>query len=173
MIEDMRPRSGAYSYLRDGLAKFIGTLPTQALLVEVGSWKGEAACMFAARARQVVCVDSWRHGLAKECPYGWDDVIAEFMRNTQCLDNVAYWRRDSVDAASWFPLDSIDVVYIDASHIYKNVKQDIHAWFPKVKRGGIIAGHDYDIDGVKEAVIEAFGRPDMQFVDNTWAVRKA
>jgi len=37
----------------------------------------------------------------------------------------------------------LDFVYIDADHSYKSVKEDINAWAPKVREGGIVAGHDY------------------------------
>jgi predicted O-methyltransferase YrrM len=51
-----------------------------------------------------------------------------------------------------------DIVYIDASHEYEYVKEDILAWLPKVKKGGIICGDDYIIgwDGVILAVNEIF-----------------
>ena len=39
--------------------------------------------------------------------------------------------------------ESIDFVYIDARHDYKGAMQDLHAYWPKVRPGGIFAGHDY------------------------------
>ena len=36
-----------------------------------------------------------------------------------------------------------DFIYIDALHTYKSTKEDITNWYPKLKKGGIIAGHDY------------------------------
>lgn len=54
--------------------------------------------------------------------------------------------------------ESLDFVYIDADHRYVNVVEDINAWFGKVRKGGIISGHDYcrylDYFGVIEAVDE-------------------
>ena len=58
----------------------------------------------------------------------------------------------------------MDFVYIDARHDYESVLEDLDAWCPKMKPGGIIAGHDY-VDGmfaqgdfgVKSAVDEFFG----------------
>lgn len=65
----------------------------------------------------------------------------------------------SVEAAKRIPDESLDFVYIDARHDYDSVLEDLHAWYPKVKDGGIIAGHDYLRGlmngipyGVKEAV---------------------
>lgn len=57
-------------------------------------------------------------------------------------------RMTSEDAAKLFPAGSLDFVYIDANHSYEMVKQDIEMWWPKVRMGGIFAGHDY-LDGFK------------------------
>jgi predicted O-methyltransferase YrrM len=52
-------------------------------------------------------------------------------------------KKDSLEAARQFPDGSLDFVFIDASHDYESVKADINAWTKKVRRGGIVAGHDY------------------------------
>ena len=49
----------------------------------------------------------------------------------------------SVPAAELFPDQSMSFVYIDANHAEAEVEADIAAWWPKIKRGGILAGHDY------------------------------
>jgi len=52
------------------------------------------------------------------------------------------------DAASlFFPDNFFDFVYIDANHKLEFIREDIGLWWPKVKSGGIFAGHDY-LDGV-------------------------
>ena len=38
--------------------------------------------------------------------------------------------------------NSLDFIYIDANHDYDYVLQDIELWFPKLKKYGILAGHD-------------------------------
>lgn len=38
---------------------------------------------------------------------------------------------------------SLDVVYVDASHLYEHVKRDLNDWLPKLKPTGLICGHDY------------------------------
>lgn len=50
-----------------------------------------------------------------------------------------------------------DFIYIDGSHLYKDVKRDLNDWFPKLKPNGILGGHDYGNElfkGVKQAVDE-------------------
>lgn len=49
----------------------------------------------------------------------------------------------SVEAAKDFEDGELDAVYIDANHRFEFVVADIHAWLPKLKKGGIISGHDY------------------------------
>ena len=52
-------------------------------------------------------------------------------------------REASPQAAEHFRDGALDFCYIDALHQYEPVLLDMEAWFPKVKRGGILAGHDY------------------------------
>ena len=39
--------------------------------------------------------------------------------------------------------NSLDWIYIDGDHSYKGAKEDMVSWYPKVRSGGIISGHDY------------------------------
>lgn len=43
--------------------------------------------------------------------------------------------------------DGLNFVYIDAEHTEEAVAQDIAAWWPKIKVGGVLCGHDYRMDG--------------------------
>lgn len=52
--------------------------------------------------------------------------------------------------------NELDLVYIDAEHDYDNVKRDIACWYPKVRVGGILCGHDWAEIGVRTAVPQAF-----------------
>lgn len=53
---------------------------------------------------------------------------------------------DSVAAAARIPDRELDFVYLDARHDFEGVVADVHAWWPKVRIGGIFAGHDF-VDG--------------------------
>jgi hypothetical protein len=57
--------------------------------------------------------------------------------------NFTFVEKFSVDAAKDFEDGSLDFVYIDANHADPYVTQDIEAWAPKVRKGGVVSGHDY------------------------------
>lgn len=80
-------------------------------------------------------------------------------------------RSDTVEAAKDVPDGSLDFVFIDADHSYRGCKRDIEAWSSKVRRGGMISGHDYHPQkwpGVVKAVDEAFAKK-ATFPDMVWA----
>jgi len=56
---------------------------------------------------------------------------------------VTFIRKFSVDAAKEIPDGSLDFLYLDANHTLQYVIADLAAWVPKVRKGGIIAGHDF------------------------------
>jgi len=58
-------------------------------------------------------------------------------------DKVSVLRGYSSIMCHEIPDDSLDWVYIDARHDYLGCKEDIECYYPKVKRGGIVSGHDY------------------------------
>jgi len=120
--------------------------------VEVGSFKGEFARTILEKWQGTLyMVDAWYEledyndmsniGLNQ-------DAYVEAMRSINEFRDRAYMLRClSKQAVDLFPDESLDFVYIDANHEYSYVVEDIKLWYPKVKKGGIVAGHDYlDID---------------------------
>lgn len=72
-----------------------------------------------------------------------------------------------------FPDSFFDFVYIDGSHDFLSVYYDIIHYFPKVKKGGFIGGHDFSSGyGVPKAVIGCFGLDRVNFVGHDWWVVK-
>ncbi len=79
-------------------------------------------------------------------------------------DRSEIWRETSVQAGARVTSGSLDFVYLDARHSYEGVMEDLQVWFPLVRRGGLMAGHDYNdgvfvegVHGVRSAVDEFFG----------------
>ena len=83
-----------------------------------------------------------------------DKFIENVKEKLAPVDNgrIEWLIEDSVTAANRFSDEYFDYVYIDAQHEYEAVVRDIAAWFPKVKKGGVIGGDDCGVNGVKQAV---------------------
>ena len=134
-------------------------IPDGGIWVEVGVYWGQSfgyavvECLNRGKNVDMVAVDifAW--------PHEGQSMIDKF--NHEMRPVAGHYRAiqsASWDAAAQFDDASIDFVFIDADHIYEHVKKDILAWLPKVKPGGIIAGHDYNPPHeVKRAVDEIFG----------------
>ena len=60
----------------------------------------------------------------------------------------------SLNAVKQFDDETFDFVYLDSRHDYRSVYDDISAWYPKVKRGGILAGHDYFYRNSRRNLVE-------------------
>lgn len=75
------------------------------------------------------------------------------------INNIILVRNDSISESKNHSDNFFDIVYIDASHEYEDVKNDILSWLPKIKKDGIICGDDYieGWPGVVQAVNEVFG----------------
>lgn len=81
-----------------------------------------------------------------------------------CLDILSPYKDRSVVVKAYSPEisnefedESLDFVYIDALHTYEAVREDINSWWPKVKKSGVISGHDFNREvwpGVVKAVEE-------------------
>lgn len=64
----------------------------------------------------------------------------------------------SKDAVKFIEQQSNDFVFIDAEHTYEACREDMRLWYPKVRRGGLLCGHDYTMAGVNRAVNEFAGQ---------------
>jgi hypothetical protein len=82
----------------------------------------------------------------------------------------------SVNVSEEFSDGHFDLVFIDGDHSFEGVREDIEAWWPKVRKGGWIGGHDYlktgNFPGVHKAVDMSFGDNVELDEDSTWWVRK-
>lgn len=145
--------------------------------VEIGAWQG---CSTAFMAVEIInsgkkirldVVDRWGRyaldGLNTKNPEKLPDdlVYKMFLDNIEPVKEVVQFTNifhmDSVESTKYYKDDSLDFIFIDADHTYEGVMRDLKAWYPKLKFGGHIAGHDYFNDeGVRQAVKDFFERKD-------------
>ena len=72
-------------------------------------------------------------------------------------------KKFSLEASKEVPDGSLDFVFVDANHEYQSVKEDMAAWYPKVRKQGLFAGHDYkSFGGVTQAVNEFAAEKKLQ-----------
>lgn len=123
-----------------------------AKFVEIGSWKGRSSVFMGVeifnsnKNIEFFCVDTWK-GSSEHVGMdilNEDGLYKEFINNIEPLKNIIKpIRMTSEEASKMFADGSLDFAFIDAGHDYESVKNDISYWYPKVKSGGILAGHDY------------------------------
>ena len=126
--------------------------------VEIGVDKGGFSqhIMNKSDMRKYYCIDTWQDNFGSDFkPNYFDpDGGARFKEAKTTLTPYIKEERlmmivnTGLNASKYFGSESIDFCYIDGDHSFDGIYNDIMAWTPKVKVGGIIAGHDYK-DGPK------------------------
>jgi hypothetical protein len=126
---------------------------------EIGVERGlysEVLCQANPELR-LLCVDAWqpyKHYREHVTQAKLDAFYAETVQRLQPYP-CTIRRGWSVVEAERVKDGSLHFVYIDSNHTYQHVVCDLEAWEPKVKSGGVIAGHDYgraSVGQVKEAI---------------------
>lgn len=129
--------------------------------VEVGVRKGDYSVLILQRSRlsRFFSVDPWMEFSRRE----WDDKANVTQAQQDTIYKLAVQqlcpfhlrsvvlRMMSSEASHLFREEQLDFVYLDAQHHLEGIQADLELWFPKVKKGGIFAGHDY-LDGEIEGV---------------------
>ena len=133
-------------------------------VAEVGVWMGRSTKALAHRNTGIIwAVDTWEgvpdDSMQSELYTDPEHAHLQFqhhLRNEIATGQVVPLRMTSLDAAAQLLADGVrlDMVFVDADHRYEACRDDIRAWSALVKRGGIIAGHDYGWPGVNRAVKE-------------------
>lgn len=142
--------------------------------IEIGTWLGKSTCFMAELIKEgnlpikFYGIDNFKGEInaTDQQKIVADEgglVYNKFLRNMKdagVIDYVTAINMDSVQAAALFDNQSFDFIFLDAEHLYDNVKRDLQAWYPKLKRTGIMGGHDYHLvnSPVKEAVDEYFSK---------------
>lgn len=125
-------------------------LYNNAKFVEVGCWKGKSVAFAGVEiinsGKNIILdvVDTFK-GSDEHKDLDTSNLYNEFLKNIEPVKSVIgnVHQMTSVEASKLYEDNSLDFVYIDAAHDYESVKQDLIAWYPKVKKGGLFGGDDY------------------------------
>jgi len=113
--------------------------------------------------------DSEKSGLYQDMDHNLNECCVNAIYE-KFPDRIQLLKGASLEMSKQVEDGSLDFIFIDASHMYEEVKQDILHWAPKVKPSGWIMGHDYcdRWDGVRRAVDELLGKP-LELPSSIWA----
>jgi len=150
-------------------------------IAEVGCKSGHTTAFLLERLPQlhIIAIDPWKdigNSAESYSEWNWKKIESEFWHRVE--DH--RWRvkqkpMTSLEAAREVADGSLDLVFIDAAHDYENVLADIRAWWPKVREGGMVCGHDFQhrFPGVHRAVADCFNLLQVAVMpDSVWAVEK-
>ena len=110
--------------------------------------------------RRLYLVDPWAPGIDKNSPsefYGGSlkgqktvyssnsdlELIKQEFKKQIKGDKVRLIQEYSYNAVERFEDDYFDLIYIDATHVYESAIADLNDYYPKLKKTGLMCGHDY------------------------------
>jgi predicted O-methyltransferase YrrM len=157
----------------------VRSFPSGSKFVEVGVYKGKATAFLgveiinSGKDISLTAIDIF-DPMPTEMLQGVSYSFDEFMVNMKPITDAEKFdfsviKGECIKTAKQFKKQSIDFIFIDANHDYEFILKDIKSWLPKLKKGGIIGGHDFTDNwpGVKKAVKEMFGN-DFKVIGNSW-----
>lgn len=172
------------------LLNWLRELPSPIIGAEIGVCDGHTSEVLLRNLPdlRLWMVDGWE-------PYtGQSDLGTMTPERFQNFRNAAIWwtefaadRRHILQEASpgashRFAAEFLDWAFIDANHLYEAVRNDVEAWWPKIRPGGLLTGHDYGTTkdltgewGVRRAVdtfAASVGCEVTRGDDGTWCIRK-
>lgn len=151
-------------------------IPKGSKIAEIGVFAGEFSreILEVCQPKELVLVDLWSgrsgsgdkdgNNFVRIDLTGFDKILARSLPG-----NVRVLKLNSLDYLTGLPKGDLDAIYIDACHTYDAVSKELALARTRVKKGGLILGHDYqcldgqyDFSGVKKAVDEFCDREDLE-----------
>lgn len=167
-------------------------LDSVSTFAELGSFLGQSTAYMAGliktsdREIDFYAVDLWRVDPANDhnklIEKHGQDIRGAFLDNMKAC-GVSEYVKDvqslTTEAAAKFSAEGLqfDFIFVDANHTYKGVKADLVAWWPLLKEGGTMAGHDIYFKDVERAVTEFFFKDlglkqKITFTPSCWIIKK-
>ena len=133
-------------------------VPINGHACEIGVHRGRSICcvsdIICDRRISVVCVDPWE--LWELSGEGDKEAFFKAIARFEIENSIEAQVTHSLDAAALYGRE-FDFVFLDGDHRHESVKAELEAWEPKIKSGGYIGGHDFNMhEGVTKAVMERY-----------------
>ena len=113
---------------------------------EIGVERGLFSEELARVGLTLHSIDPWLHCPAWPHQQGqrrMEQMYEDAKARLAPYENCTMIRKTSMEAVQDFADASLDFVYIDGNHEFRYVAEDLHEWPKKVRKGGIVSGHDY------------------------------
>jgi cephalosporin hydroxylase len=173
--------------MEDQYLELLENTPEGGIFVELGAYKGKSTSFIVTemvnRGKDIkfFTIDTFRGNSGstdqKEIEaykqVNISKMYEEYKNNTKhILDYYETFVETSDKAAIYFKDGWVNCLFIDAGHSYEAVLADLKAWYPKMKNGSTMAGHDYNSwEGVKKAVLEFFGKEPDKVENDCWFIK--
>jgi len=130
------------------------------IFIEIGTWTGASAIFFGNLIKggdkkiNFYTIDTFEGDKNLEKYYG---IIQDGKLYEHVVKKLGFLgayihiiRGDSQikETSDIFHDESVAAIFIDGDHSHEGVRKDLHNWYPKIKSGGIISGHDYIWGGI-------------------------
>jgi hypothetical protein len=137
--------------------------------VELGLYQANSFCAMlqvCTNVDELIGVDKWEpyedYIGSSKTPMVRDQKQIEFIRNTAinfimwsgCADRATILEMDTIQAAVNYEDESMDFVFFDAHLSQQQLVDELTAWYPKIKQGGLVIGHDYHTRETRHAVLD-------------------
>ena len=159
--------------------KMVKKFDSGAHFVEVGSFLGKSAVYMAVeiinsgKNIKFDCIDHWEGSEEHNDndKVNLETLYEDFLENIKPVKGaINPVRANSLDASRLYKPNSLDFIFIDASHDEESVKADLAFWMPRVKDNGVIAGDDINNEGVANAVKWFFDNEKLEIIGRQWMV---
>jgi len=184
-IKSLADIPGYFDYA-DVYAWLAHSLRAGGIFVEVGALLGKSTVFMAKTAEllgrgfPIFVVDTFEGSgeldlimsELKAAGIGQRDAYNHVIRSMGVEGRITTCHMPSVKAATLFEDEGVEAVFLDGAHDKDNVLADLKAWWPKICPGGVLMGHDVDMEGVTSALAEFFGEEWEAVSWRCWLRRK-
>ena len=149
---------------------------------EIGVWQAENLCVMADNCysiKHIYGIDNW-------LPHTQCDGRVVDQKQIEMQKFIAYhnvnWCNskekitlidsNSQAAADQFDDGYFDFIFLDIAETYDQAIYHMNIWDSKVKDGGLIIGHDWYQEPIRNAVLEFYNNKKISSYDNTWVLKK-
>lgn len=150
-------------YARAEIPTFLKLMKLDNRICELGVSKGTNlfTMIWHTKPKSVLAIDAWSEELYphydqakhdKHYKHVMDKLLPKL---TKASIDIEVIKGEHTKLVNNYPDESFDYIHIDADHSYEGVKRYIEQWWPKIKKGGILSGYDYNSRNKYLGVVQA------------------